>query len=106
MPSYKITVAYDGTDYVGWQRQANGVSIQAQIEEALRGVDEADVRVTAAGRTDAGVHAVGQVAAFTLMRALPADAVVRALNARLPDTIRIMCAEQVPASFHPRFNAR
>jgi len=63
MPTFKITLAYDGTDYVGWQRQANGVSIQALIEEALRALDGRDVTVSGAGRTDAGVHALGQVAA-------------------------------------------
>ena len=63
MPTFKITLAYDGTGYVGWQRQANGVSIQALIEDALRALDGRDVTVTGAGRTDAGVHALGQVAA-------------------------------------------
>ena len=106
MPSYKITLAYDGTEYVGWQRQANGVSIQALIEDALRALDERDVTLTGAGRTDAGVHALGQVAAFTIHRELTADAIVRALNARLPRAIRVLSAEEVPPTFHPRFGAR
>ena len=106
MPSFKITLAYDGTDFVGWQRQANGVSVQALIEEALHALDEGDVRVTGAGRTDAGVHALGQVAAFTIHRVLTADAIVRALNARLPGAIRVLAAEEVPPTFHPRFGAR
>jgi tRNA pseudouridine38-40 synthase len=106
MPSYKITLAYDGTGYVGWQRQANGVSIQGLVEGALRELDERDVRLTGAGRTDAGVHALGQVAAFTMDRALTADAVVGALNARLPGAIRVLGAEEVPPTFHPRFGAR
>src|SRR5215213_2190238 len=106
MPSYKITVAYDGTDYVGWQRQANGVSIQALVEDALRLLDERDVTVTGAGRTDAGVHALAQVAAFTVARVMQPEALMRALNARLPDAVRVMTAEQVPATFHPRFEAR
>ena len=89
MPSFKITLAYDGTDFVGWQRQANGVSIQGLLEDALRELDGRAVAVAGAGRTDAGVHALGQVAAFTLERALTADAVVRALNAQLPDAIRV-----------------
>ena len=105
MPSFKIVVAYDGTDYVGWQRQANGVSIQALIEDALRAIDGRAVAVAGAGRTDSGVHALGQVAAFTIERALSPDAVVRALNAHLPDAIRIMSADEVPPSFHPRFDA-
>jgi tRNA pseudouridine38-40 synthase len=106
MPTFKITVAYDGTDYVGWQRQANGVSIQALLEDALRALDDRDVTVAGAGRTDAGVHALGQVAAFTIARAIGADAVRRALNARLPAAVRVMAAEEVPATFHPRFGAR
>lgn len=106
MPTFKITVAYDGTDYVGWQRQANGVSIQAVLEDALRALDDRDVTVTGAGRTDAGVHALGQVAAFSLARAIDADAVLRAVNARLPAAVRVMAAEEVPATFHPRFGAR
>ena len=106
MPTFKITLAYDGTDFVGWQRQAAGVSIQGLLEEALRELDQRDVTVTGAGRTDAGVHALGQVAAFSIERALAADAVVRALNARLPEAVRVLSAEEVPASFHPQFGAR
>jgi len=106
VPTFKITLAYDGTDFVGWQRQASGVSIQGLLEDALRDLDERDVTVTGAGRTDAGVHALGQVAAFTIDRPLTADTVVRALNARLPDAVRVLTAEEAAASFHPRFDAR
>ena len=106
MPHFKITLAYDGTDYVGWQRQANGVSIQGLIEDALRELDGREVAVAGAGRTDSGVHALGQVAAFTTERMLSRDAVVGGLNAHLPDAIRVRSAEEVPASFHPRFDAR
>jgi tRNA pseudouridine38-40 synthase len=106
MPSFRVTLAYDGSDYVGWQRQANGVSIQGLIEEALQVLDGRTVRVTGAGRTDAGVHALGQVAAFTIERVLSADAVVRALNAQLPDAIRVVAAEEAAPTFHPRFEAR
>jgi tRNA pseudouridine38-40 synthase len=105
MPSFKITLAYDGTDYVGWQRQANGVSVQGLIEDALRELEGRAVAVAGAGRTDSGVHALGQVAAFTIERAMPPDALLRALNAHLPDAIRVMAADEVPASFHPRFVA-
>jgi len=105
MPSFKITVAYDGTDYVGWQRQANGVSIQGLIEDALADIDGRPVPVAGAGRTDSGVHALAQVAGFTLERPMPPDVVVRALNAHLPDAIRVTAAAEVPASFHPRFAA-
>jgi tRNA pseudouridine38-40 synthase len=106
MTTFKITLAYDGTGFVGWQRQANGISIQALIEDALRELDGRDVTVTGAGRTDAGVHACGQVAAFTIARELGPDAVVRALNAHLPHAIRVITAEAAPAGFHPRFGAR
>lgn len=106
MPSFKITVAYDGTDYVGWQRQANGVSIQGLIEEALRALDGPEVTVAGAGRTDAGVHALGQVAAFTIARELEPGALVRALNAHLPHAIRVLSADHAPPAFHPRFGAR
>ena len=106
MPTFKITLAYDGTDFVGWQRQAAGVSIQGLLEEALRELDGRDVAVTGAGRTDAGVHALGQVAAFMIARPLTADALVRALNARLPGAVRVLSAEETPASFHARFDAR
>jgi tRNA pseudouridine38-40 synthase len=105
MPSFKITVAYDGGPFVGWQRQASGTSIQGLVENALRELDEEDVAVTGAGRTDAGVHALGQVAGFSLRRPTTADVVIRALNARLPPEVRVVAAEEVPASFHARFDA-
>jgi len=106
MPSYKITVAYDGTDYIGWQRQATGTSVQGLIEDALREFGDGDVAVSGAGRTDAGVHALAQVASFALVRAIAPDVLVRALNAKLPDAVRVTAAEQVLASFHARFDAR
>src|SRR6185295_2129891 len=104
MPHFRIVLAYDGTDYVGWQRQANGVSIQGLIEDALLELDGCAVAVAGAGRTDSGVHALGQVAAFTIERALAPDALVRALNAHLPDAIRVMSADEAPRPFHPRFD--
>ena len=106
MTTFKITLSYDGTGYVGWQRQANGISIQELIEGALRELDGRDVTVAGAGRTDAGVHALGQVAAFTIARDLGPAALVRALNAHLPHAIRVLTAEEAPATFHPRFGAR
>jgi tRNA pseudouridine38-40 synthase len=106
MPAYRITLAYDGTDYVGWQRQATGTSIQGLLEDALREFGDGDIPVSGAGRTDAGVHALAQVAGFSLVRTLPTDAVVRALNAKLPEAVRVTAAAEVPASFHARFDAR
>ena len=106
MPSFKITVAYDGSRFVGWQRQAAGTSVQGLLEEVLRDLDEQDVAVAGAGRTDAGVHALGQVASFTMRRVIAADVLRRALNARLPSDVRIVSADEVAASFHARFGAR
>jgi len=106
MPCFKVVLAYDGTEFAGWQRQANGPSIQGVLEDALRDLDQREVAVAGSGRTDAGVHALGQVAAFSLARALSAEAVVRALNAHLPHAIRVLSAEEVPPAFHPRFGAR
>jgi tRNA pseudouridine38-40 synthase len=106
MPSFRITLAYEGADYIGWQRQASGTSIQGLLEDALREFGDGDVAVSGAGRTDAGVHAVAQVASFSLIRAIPADTVVRALNAKLPEAIRVMSGAEVSDSFHARFDAR
>ncbi|MGH9140356.1 MAG: tRNA pseudouridine(38-40) synthase TruA [Vicinamibacterales bacterium] len=106
MSTFKITVAYDGTDFVGWQRQANGISIQGLIEDALLALDGRQVTVAGAGRTDAGVHALGQVASFTIAREMEPTALLRALNANLPHAIRVLDAEEAPPGFHPRFAAR
>jgi len=106
MPTFRITVAYDGTSFVGWQRQANGTSIQGLLEDALRGLDGREVVVHGAGRTDAGVHALGQAASFTLVRAIKATAVLRAMNAQLPDAIRVVRAGEVDPAFHARYGAR
>ena len=107
MPHFKITVAYDGASFVGWQRQAEGTSIQGLIEGALKELDGRDVAVTGAGRTDAGVHAFGQVASFALVRDdITPEAIVRSLNAKLPQDIRIRAAEPVPETFHARFSAK
>jgi tRNA pseudouridine38-40 synthase len=105
MPTYKITLAYDGTGFIGWQRQASGVSVQGLVEDAVRPIAGADVAVAGAGRTDAGVHALGQVASFALDRVVDSRTLVRAMNARLPAEVRVLSAETVAASFHARFSA-
>ena len=105
MGTYKITLAYDGTGFVGWQRQAAGTSVQGLLEEALAQLDQRAVSVAGAGRTDAGVHALGQGASFTLQRSIEGGALIRALNARLPEAIRVLAAECVPETFHARFGA-
>src|SRR5690349_13812033 len=105
MPTFRITIAYDGGPFVGWQRQAEGASIQGLIEDALADLEGGDVAVTGAGRTDAGVHAFAQVANFTLTRDIAADVIVRSLNAKLPVEIRVRSADLVPPAFHARFDA-
>src|SRR5262245_13862275 len=92
MPTFKVTLAYDGTGLVGWQRQASGTSVQGLVEDALREFDDRGVAVIGAGRTDAGVHALAQVASFSLDRAIEPDVLVRALNAKLPEHVRITSA--------------
>ena len=106
MGTFKITLAYDGSDFVGWQRQASGVSIQGLIEDALRELDGRDVPVIGAGRTDAGVHALGQVASFSLERVIEAGVLQRAVNARMPDSVRVTRVELAAPAFHARFDAR
>ncbi len=106
MPTFKLTIAYDGTGLVGWQRQAAGTSVQGLLEEALAELDGRRVTVTGAGRTDAGVHALGQVAAATLERVIDAASVVRAINTRLPREVRVLDAVEVSASFRTRFDAK
>jgi tRNA pseudouridine38-40 synthase len=103
---YKLIVEYDGTDYNGWQIQPQGRTIQGVLEEAAVQLFGAPVRMAAAGRTDAGVHAAGQVVAFSAENARPVDTVLRALNALTPFDISIRSAEVVGDDFDPRRNAR
>jgi tRNA pseudouridine38-40 synthase len=102
----KLTVAYDGTRFVGWQRQAEGESIQGLIEEALTRVEGAPVTVHGAGRTDAGVHALGQVASVGVTCRHDTATLTRALNAHLPTDIRVLAIEEQDRGFHARFSAR
>jgi tRNA pseudouridine38-40 synthase len=106
LPTFKITVAYDGTDYVGWQRQAEGASIQMLLEDAFEQLDGRPVAVVGAGRTDAGVHALAQVASVALARSIDSRSLVPAINVRLPATVRVLEAVEVTADFHARFRAR
>jgi tRNA pseudouridine38-40 synthase len=99
----KLTLQYDGTDYVGWQRQANGVSIQQLVEDALEPIEGRPVTVVGAGRTDAGVHALGQVASVELASGIDASSLARALNATLPEDVRVIAAEEAPGAFNARF---
>lgn len=102
----KIRLAYDGAAFVGWQRQAAGVSIQGLLEDALARIEGRAVQVIGAGRTDAGVHAIGQVASARLAHAIDVVTLRRALNAILPDEIRVLAVDDAPGSFHARYGAR
>src|SRR5262249_2474728 len=105
MRTFKLTVAYDGAGMVGWQRQASGVSVQGLLEDGLSALDGRPVVVIGAGRTDAGVHALGQVASASLERDIDPDTLIGAVNARLPESVRIVAAERVAEGFHAQFMA-
>lgn len=101
-----LLIEYDGTNYVGWQRQPDGISIQQTIENAISSLVGSPVTVTGAGRTDSGVHAAGQVAhAATGMRSVPEQKLSVAINTRLPHDIRVREARYVADDFHARFQA-
>ena len=105
MPRYRLLLEYDGRPYVGWQHQANGLSVQEVLENAIAAMIGERREVLAAGRTDAGVHAEGQVAHVDLPREMAPFAVQRAINAHLrPHPISVITAEPVPDDFHARFS--
>jgi tRNA pseudouridine38-40 synthase len=106
MKNYKIVLGYDGTDFRGWQRQPEDRTVQAVLEEAVFKVTRKRIVVHGAGRTDAGVHALGQVAGFRGAFKLTDAVLLRALNAVLPEDVRIFSLEQAPADFHARRSAR
>lgn len=107
MTRWKLTIEHDGRPYVGWQRQAQGQSVQQEIEEAITKFSSETVRLHGAGRTDAGVHALGQVAHFDLERPTDAKTVREALNHYLrPQPISILSAEEADPHFHARMSAR
>jgi len=106
MPRYRLIIEYDGGGFVGWQRQDNGPSIQAALEAAIQGFCGETVAVSGAGRTDAGVHALGQVCHFDLLREVETDTVRDAINAHLrPAPIAVLEAAHVADDFHARFDA-
>jgi tRNA pseudouridine38-40 synthase len=102
----RLLLQYDGTDFVGWQRQESGASIQGVIEDALAKIEGRAVTLHGAGRTDAGVHAAGQVASARLATRLDDETLGRALNANLPATVRVFDLVTVADDFHARFSAR
>lgn len=106
MRNIKLLLEYDGTNYVGWQRQENGRSIQAEVETVLTKVLQDKVTVVGAGRTDAGVHARGQVANFRTNSSLNTQEMFGALNGLLPEDIVVHKVEDVPDDFHARYSAR
>ncbi|MGI6129280.1 MAG: tRNA pseudouridine(38-40) synthase TruA [bacterium] len=105
MRTVKLTLAYDGTDYAGFQVQPNASTVQGELEKALSMVLGETVRVMGAGRTDAGVHARGQVISFKTTASIPTDRLPPALNSVLPRSIAVWHAEEVPTDFHARFSA-
>ncbi|MFN4282577.1 MAG: tRNA pseudouridine(38-40) synthase TruA [Alphaproteobacteria bacterium] len=106
MPRYKLTIEYDGAPFVGWQRQNNGPSVQQALEEAVEAFCQERVVVHGAGRTDAGVHALAQVAHIDIARDAPPDKVRDALNFHLkPNPVAVLSAEVAPDDFHARFSA-
>jgi tRNA pseudouridine38-40 synthase len=101
----RLLIEYDGTNYHGWQSQKSGGTIQDIIRNKVQRITGEEVRLTGASRTDAGVHALGQVAVFGTDSFLDADVIMRALNAKLPPNIRILAAEETDKDFHPRYRA-
>ena len=106
MRNLKLTIAYDGTEFHGWQIQPHLPTVQGTLKEALEKLLNHPVRVTGSGRTDAGVHARGQVANVETIRTLDTDAVLRGVNALLPFQIRALNVEEVEPEFHARRSAR
>ena len=102
----KVVLEYDGSDFAGWQQQARGRTVEDELKRALREVTGKDHVVYAAGRTDAGAHAEGQVANFQTDGRITPHRLMAALNARLPEDVAVLTAEEVPDDFHARYSAR
>lgn len=98
----RLTVAYDGTNYHGWQVQNNGITIESELNRCLTQLLGEPIEVIGASRTDAGVHALGNIAVFDTENPMPAEKISYALNQRLPEDIRIQHSEEVPTDWHPR----
>ena len=106
MRRIRIALAYDGTDFHGWQVQPDLATIQGTLEAVVSEIEGAFVRVEGSGRTDAGVHARAQVAAFSIANPIPPENLKRAMNRLLPRSIRVHAVEEAATDFHPRFQAR
>ena len=103
MKRIRLTVAYDGTDYCGWQIQPNGITIEEMLNRAIRNLTGEEIRVIGASRTDSGVHALGNVAVFDTESAIPPERTSYALNQRLPGDIVVVRSEEVAPDWHPRY---
>ena len=103
MKRIKLTIAYDGTNYCGWQIQPNGITIEEVLNKTLSKMLEEDILIIGASRTDSGVHAMGNVAVFDTNTTIPPEKIAVALNQRLPEDIVITKSEEVPLDFHPRY---
>lgn len=103
MKRIKITVAYDGTNYCGWQIQPNGITIEEVLNKALSKLTGEEIKIIGASRTDSGVHALGNVAVFDSNTSIPPKRIAYALNQRLPEDIVITKSEEVPMDWHPRY---
>lgn len=103
MKRIRMIVAYDGTGYHGWQVQNNGITIESELNRCLTELLGEEIRVSGASRTDSGVHALGNVAIFDTQNRMPAEKISYALNARLPEDIRIQKSEEVAPDWHPRY---
>jgi tRNA pseudouridine38-40 synthase len=108
MRTIRLIIEYDGTDYVGWQFQTNGRSVQEEVEKAIKQIFQSDIRVTGGGRTDAGVHARGQVASFILEQdiEIEVDQFAKSMNSVLPHSIVVRDAAEVAMGFNARYDAK
>jgi tRNA pseudouridine38-40 synthase len=106
MRRIKILISYDGSDYHGWQVQPGLPTIQGVLEQVVSGMEGRPVHVAGSGRTDAGVHAIGQIGAFSIENPIPVDNLRRAMNRLMPRDIRVLNVEEAASDFHPRFQAR
>ncbi len=106
MRRIKLTLAYDGTDFHGWQIQPDLPTIQGTLEAVVAEIEGGFVRVEGSGRTDAGVHALAQTAAFSITNPIPVENLKRAMNRLLPHSVRVLRAEEAAEDFHPRFQAK
>lgn len=106
MPTFKITLEYDGSDFAGWQRQADQPTIQEALEQALQQLSQVPTPAVGAGRTDAGVHALGQVASFRSDKPMTEEEWRRGLNGVLPEPISVQLVQAVQDSFHARYSAK